>query len=97
MYNAVSYTHLDVYKRQPKKFPNNNVSHYAQHLINENHKYTGFKENLEPLHIGKKGQLLDALEEFEIYKALRRNKNQVLNEQLSFKSNKLYDLSLIHI
>ena len=56
---SVSYTHLDVYKRQ-----------------------------------GKKGQLLDALEEFEIYKALRRNKNKVLNEQLSFKSNKLYDTAM---
>ena len=78
----------------PKKFPNTNVSHYAQHIINENHTYTGFKENLEPLHIGKKGQWLDALEEFEIYKALRMNKSQVLNEQLSSKSNKLYDTAM---
>ena len=50
---------------------------------------------MEPIHVCNKGHFLNALEEFEIYKASKVNKEQLLNDQLSFKSNKLYDTALI--
>ena len=34
---------------------------------------------------------MDAVEEFEIYRAFRNNPNNILNEQLAFKSHTLYD------
>ena len=40
---------------------------------------------------------MSALEEFEIYKASRTHKNLVLNDQLSFNSNSLYDTALQHV
>ena len=33
----------------PKKNPQTTSSNYALHLINENHNYTGIKENMEPV------------------------------------------------
>ena len=50
---------------------------------------------MEPIHVCSKGHFLNALEEFEIYKASKVNKDQLLNDQLSFKSNKLYDTTLM--
>ena len=58
----------------PKKKPQTTSSNYALHLINENHNYTGFKENMEPIHVCNKGHFLNALEEFEIYKVSKVNK-----------------------
>ena len=64
------------------------------HLINENHNYTGFAENMIPIHVSNKGRFMDALEEFEIYRASKIHKECLLNDQLSFKSNTLYDTIL---
>ena len=63
-------------------------------FINENHNYTGFAENMVPMHVTNKGRLMDALEEFEIYKASKIHKERLLNDQLSFRSNTLYDTVL---
>ena len=79
----------------PKNKPQTTSSNYALHLINENHNYTGFKENMEPIYVCNKGHFLNAKEAFEIYKASKVNKEQLLNNQLSFKSNKLYDTALM--
>ena len=37
---------------------------------------------------------MDALEEFEIYRASTTHNDQLLNEKLSFKSNELYDTAI---
>ena len=37
---------------------------------------------------------MDALEEFEIYKASKTQGDQLLNDKLSFKSNGLYDTAI---
>jgi hypothetical protein len=47
-------------------------STFASHLVNNNHNYTGFEENMKILHFhNKKGRYLDCLEEFEIYRATK--------------------------
>jgi hypothetical protein len=71
-------------------------SNFAKHLVNENHSYNDFRTNLKPLHFCSKGRYMNTLEEFEIYKAFRDNstKPHVLNDQLLFKSNVLYDTAL---
>ena len=69
----------------------NLTSNFARHLIDTNHGYTGFESNLKTLHFCDKGQLLDAWEEFEIYKKFKESPQQMLNDQLSFDSHILYD------
>ena len=49
---------------------------------------------MEPIHICNKGHLFNALEEFEIYRDSKIHKEQLLNDQLIFKSNTLYDTAL---
>ena len=39
----------------------------------------------------KKGNYMNALEEYEIYKVLKNNDTPQLNDKLQFKSNALYD------
>ena len=68
-----------------------NKSNYAKHLASLNHNDTNFEANCKPLHICKKGRYMDAVEEFEIYRAFINNPNNILNEQLAFKSHTLYD------
>ena len=62
-------------------------------MVSLDHSYTDFKSNLEPLHICKKGQIMNALEEFEIYAAYTNISSCgfILNDQLNFKSNPLQD------
>jgi hypothetical protein len=49
---------------------------------------------LEILHTCKKGRLLDTMEEFEIYRAVKKEPQNVLNEQRSFKSNIIYEAAI---
>ena len=80
----------------PKKDFSKTMSSYARHLMDRNHNYTDFTTNFQPLHICKKGRYMSAVEEFEIYKAFK-NKNTkevLLNEQLNFQSNSLYDTAI---
>lgn len=82
----------------PKKTYNHNYikSNYTRHLTLHNHNYTDFKSNLVPLHICNKGRFMNALEELEIYNAYSNDSSRefVLNEQLNFESNRLYDTAL---
>ena len=43
-------------------------SNFALHLVNQNHSYSSFQSSFKPFHFCKKGRLIDALEEFEMYK-----------------------------
>ena len=80
----------------PKKDPSRITSNYARHLVDNNHNYTDFASNFQPLHICKKGRYMSAVEEFEIYKAFKdtNTKEILLNEQLQFQSNSLYDTAI---
>ena len=73
-------------------------SKFAKHLINENHNYTDFGTNLKPLHFCSRGRYMNTLEEFEVYKAFRdtNTKLHILNDQLLFKYNVLYDTCLLY-
>ena len=69
-------------------------SNFAKHLITNNHEYKNknFEDFLTPMHIyDKKGNYMNALEEYEIYKAFKNNDTPLLNDKLQFKSNSLYD------
>ena len=81
---AVSYTHLDVYKRQTE-------STFANHLIEANHTYKNVDNNMNILHVHTKGRKLVTLEQLEIYKHTKTNKNDILNEQTQFKSHALFE------
>ena len=80
----VSYTHLDVYKRQTTE------STFANHLIEANHTYKNIDNNRNILHVHTKGRKPDTLEQLEIYKHTKTNKNDILNEQTQFKSHALF-------
>lgn len=74
----------------------NSKSTYAQHLINNNHNYTDFETNLQTLHICKKGKILDAIEEYEIYKSYKIEQDRLLNDKLTVKTNTLYETAIKH-
>ena len=60
--------------------------------------YKNIDNNMNILHVHTKGRKLDTLEQLEIYKHMKTNKNDILNEQKQFKSHALFEhLSLIHI
>ena len=41
---------------------------------------------------------MDAIEEFQIYKAFETSKNYILNYQIQLQSNALYDIAMrIHV
>jgi hypothetical protein len=72
-------------------------SKFAQHLLDLNHKVDSFEKNTEILHIHKKGFTLDTLEEYEIYKATKKDPSNMLNEKLNYGSNKLFNTMLKHL
>jgi hypothetical protein len=57
---------------------NAQTSKIAEHILNTNHSFN--PDNLNILHIQKKGKKLDALERFEIFKACKEGKD-LLNDQ----------------
>ena len=64
---------------------------FALHIIDTNHKYTDIYTNLTPIHYCNKGKYLDTLEEYEIYKQTKSDKNKLLNDKLIYKNNVLFD------
>ena len=78
----------------PKKNNINTKSNYAQHLIDYDHKYTSFSDNLKPLHYCKKGQYMDVMEEYEIYKAHKDKHKHLLNDIIPLKHNVLFETVL---
>ena len=66
-------------------------STFANHLIEANHTYKNIDNNMNILHVHTKGRKLDTLEQLEIYKHTKTNKNDILNEQTQFKSHALFE------
>ena len=78
----------------PGKNLTNTTSNFARHLVETNHDYKNFGTNCIPLHISGKGQVMNALEEYEIYKAYKLHSNNILNDKLRFTTNSLYNLAM---
>ena len=66
-------------------------STFATHLHNENHSYTNIEHNTEILHYLPKSRKLNTAEQFEIYRYHTLQPNNILNEQLHYKSHTLFD------
>ena len=47
------------------------------------------------MHCCRKGKYMDALEEYEVYKAVKINSDYVLNDKLTFSHNILYDTAIL--
>ena len=78
----------------PTKNLDNLKSNYARHIIDNNHKYTSIEENMQLIRYCKKGKFMSAIEEFEIYKQTKKDPDKLLNDQLNFNSNQLYDTAI---
>ena len=75
---------------------NNNIhSAFPTHIQTKNHSYTNIKNNLEILHYLPKSRKLNTAEQYEIYKHYTIQPNNILNDQLHFKSHALFD-TIIH-
>ena len=74
-------------------------SNFAKHLLSEKHYCTNLEENMTPLFICEKGPIMDAHEEFEIYRAFKdsTHKGNILNDQLKFNSNTLYNIAIKYL
>ena len=73
-------------------------------LQNENHGYTNIEHNMEILHYFPKSRKLNTAGQYEIYRHHTLQPNNILNDQLHYRSHILFDpfgpflkLSLIHI
>ena len=87
--------HIRYKEHLPKiKTTSDQKSNFAQHLVSNNHNYTDFETNLEVIHVCNKGRYLNALEEYEIYKHIQIDPDNVLNDQLKFKSNYINDTAI---
>ena len=67
---------------------------FARHLMSGNHDPESFENSSFPLHLHitcNKGAVMNAIEEFEIYSAIKKDPNKVLNEKLKFKNNSLFN------
>ena len=69
-------------------------SNFARHIIDNDHKYTNIDNNIEIIQKCSKGKLMNAIEEFYIYKEFKTDANRLLNDQLKFDSNHLYDTAI---
>jgi len=49
-------------------------------------------DDIEVLHFGNKSKLLDRYEEFHIYNSLKMEPGLILNKQLNFTANPIYEL-----
>ena len=94
----IGQTGRSFHERFNEHLPTKNLlnikSNFAKHIIDDGHTYTNLKTNLQPLHYCTKGRYMNAREEFEIYKENIKNPNLLLNNQLQFHSNYLYDTAL---
>ena len=73
---------------------NNLKSNFARHIIDHGHKYTNIDNNVDIIQNCSKGKLMNALEEFYIYRESKIDANRLLNDQLKFDSNYLYDTAI---
>ena len=75
----------------PSSKSNITRSTFAEHLSSYNHNIKSINDNLDILHKCKKSLKLDTLERFEIYKAIKKDHNRVLNEKAIYNNNVLFN------
>jgi hypothetical protein len=68
---------------------NKEKSGYYQHILNINHRYGILDDTMETLYRGKKGHLLNTVEQFYIY--INKKQNSLLNEIYSDNHNPIYN------
>ena len=72
----------------------NGKSRFAQHLIDNGHSIGRMKDIMETLHITSKGEMMDALEKYYIFRETKLN-NQI-NDKLTIKRNSIFDTIVRH-
>ena len=70
----------------------NPESRFALHINDTQHNYTDMDTNLSILYKITKGDTMNRIEEFEIYK--NRSNQFLLNNKINTTTNKLYDIIL---
>ena len=78
-------------EHKPNPRINPQKSSYAQHLMDESHSSGKIENNLEIVQISNKGFILDTLEEYHIYRAIKQNSNLVLNDKLNYSSHLIFN------
>lgn len=78
----------------PKKTTGPQTSNFAEHLISLNHNYVNINSNMDVLHLSQDRSTINTYEEFEIYKAVKTDGQNVLNDKLSFQSNSIYNTAI---
>src|SRR5436190_21468242 len=63
----------------------------AEHLINSNHKYSGIDNNVQILHRARRIQDQSVLENFEIYRSVQEDGDNVLNDKTNSRANALFN------
>ena len=79
------------YIEHTKALHSTTESTFVNHHIEANHTYKNIDNNMNTLHVHTEGRKLDTLEQLEIYKHMKTNKNNILNEQTQFKSHALFE------
>jgi len=68
---------------------NNNMSKFAQHLIDNKHAIGKMEDIMEVVHVTKKGKMMDILEVFHVYKETKAG-NQI-NDRLTVRENAIFE------
>jgi predicted GIY-YIG superfamily endonuclease len=82
------------FKEHLPKANGQQISNFADHLINENHNYSNINTNLQPLHFCSKGRKLTVLESYEIFKANKTSPDDLLNDKCTMQQNILFETLL---
>ena len=69
-------------------------SKFAQHLLDEGHKFGPAENIMDIIHFAKKGRMLDALERFCIYEVT--NKGIQINDRLTVRKNRIFETLVRH-
>ena len=65
---------------------------FAEHARIFNTHHTNLETNLEILHILSKGSKLNTTEQYEIYKHYKQSQDNILNDELHYKTHTLFDI-----
>lgn len=83
------------YKEHVQAFKSKNVtsmkSNVAEHMINENHKFTKIETDMTILDYGSKGNKLDTKEEYHIYCSYKNDPTNIINTMQVKKQNPIYE------
>jgi tRNA U38,U39,U40 pseudouridine synthase TruA len=67
----------------------NNISKFAQHVIEEGHALGPMNDIMDVLHVASKGTMLDTLERFHIYKETKLGTQ--ISDKLTVQSNPIFE------